>query len=160
MILSLIVPIVGQSARGLPGAKLCAWRRNAPQRKGKAAVASLIALALVLLLCYGAGLLARAAIGRALSESFEDRLHALYPRYTVIKGMAQGLSANAVTNPLKTVLVGLDDHQQMAVEVERLADGAAHVERDSISAGPTPPSSGRPGSGSAATASSPAVWYR
>jgi uncharacterized membrane protein len=90
---------------------------------GGVAVASVVALALLLLLCYGAGLLARAAIGRALSASFEDRLHALYPRYTVIKGMAQGLNAGAVKDPLKAVLVSFDEHQQMAVEVERLADG-------------------------------------
>ena len=94
---------------------------------GGVAVASLIALALVLLLCYGAGLLARAAVGRTLSERFENRLHALYPRYTVIKGMAQGLSAGAGKDSLKAVLVGFDDHQQMAVEVERLADGRVVV---------------------------------
>ncbi|MGL6112264.1 MAG: hypothetical protein ACRC2B_19395 [Rubrivivax sp.] len=94
---------------------------------GGVAVASLVALALLLLLCYGAGLLARAAVGRTLSENFEDRLHALYPRYTVIKGMAQGFSAAAVKSKLKTVLVSFDDHQQMAVEVERLDDGRVVV---------------------------------
>jgi uncharacterized membrane protein len=94
---------------------------------GGVAVASLLALLLLLLLCYGAGLLARAALGRALSASFEDRLQALYPRYTIIKGMTQALGIEGVKSGLKTVLVSFDDHQVLAVEVERLSDGRAVV---------------------------------
>ena len=99
-----------------------------PQRNiGGVAVATLVALALVLGLCYGAGLLARAAIGRALSENFENRLHALYPRYTVIKAMTQGLAGKGGTAVMKTVLVTFDDHQLLAMEAERLDDGRVVV---------------------------------
>lgn len=95
-----------------------------PERAiGGVAVATLVALALVLAICYGAGLLARAAFARALSERFEDRLHALYPRYTVVKAMTQGLGAQADDKALKTVLATFDDHQLLAMEVERLGDG-------------------------------------
>jgi len=90
---------------------------------GGVAVATLVALALVLVICYGAGLLARAAFARALSERFEDRLHALYPRYTVIKAMTQSLGTQAGDKSLKTVLATFDDHQMLAMEVERMADG-------------------------------------
>jgi uncharacterized membrane protein len=90
---------------------------------GGVAVASVVALALLLLLCYGAGLLARAAFGRALSERFEDRLQALYPRYTVIKGMAHGFAGVNTDGGLKSALISFDDHQLLALEVERLADG-------------------------------------
>ena len=93
------------------------------QQVGGVALVSLVALLLLLLLCYGAGLLARAALGRTLSASFEDRLQAFYPRYTIIKGMTQALGVDAVKSSLKTVLVSFDDHQILAVEVERLADG-------------------------------------
>ena len=79
------------------------------------------------MLCYGAGLLARAALGRTLSASFEDRLQTLYPRYTIIKGMTQALGVDGVKSGLKTVLVSFDDHQVLAVEVERLADGRVVV---------------------------------
>jgi uncharacterized membrane protein len=97
------------------------------QQVGGVALVSLVALLLMLLLCYGAGLLARAALGRTLSASFEDRLQALYPRYTIIKGMTQALGVDRVKSGLKTVLVSFDDHQLFAVEVERLADGRVVV---------------------------------
>lgn len=93
---------------------------------GGVALATLATLALLLLLCFGAGLLARAALGRRLSESFENRLHALYPRYTVFKGMTQGL-AGSDAHDLRVVLVSFDDHQAPAMEVERLADGRVVV---------------------------------
>jgi len=99
-----------------------------PYRKiGGVALASLVAVLLLLLLCYGAGLLARAALGRTLSASFEDRLQALYPRYTIIKGMTQALGVDGVKSGLKTVLISFDDHQVLAIEVERLADGRVVV---------------------------------
>jgi uncharacterized membrane protein len=99
-----------------------------PNRQvGGVALASLVALLLLLLLCYGAGVLARAALGRTLSASFEDRLQTLYPRYTIIKGMTQALGVDGVKSSLKTVLVSFDDHQILAVEVERLADGRVVV---------------------------------
>jgi uncharacterized membrane protein len=99
-----------------------------PNRQiGGVALASLVALLLLLLLCYGAGLLARAALGRTLSATFEDRLQTLYPRYTIIKGMTQALGVDGVKSGLKAVLVSFDDHQVLAVEVERLADGRVVV---------------------------------
>lgn len=93
---------------------------------GGVALATLATLALLLLLCFGAGLLARAALGRRLSESFENRLHALYPRYTVFKGMTQDLAGEGMQG-LLPVLVSFDDHQLLAMEVERLADGRVVV---------------------------------
>jgi uncharacterized membrane protein len=92
---------------------------------GGIALASLAALALLLLLCFGAGLLARAALGRALSASFEAKLHALYPRYAVVKAMSQGLHGALGQRLLKAVLVSFDDHQVIAFDMERLSDGRA-----------------------------------
>ncbi|MCC7326274.1 MAG: hypothetical protein IT521_05670 [Burkholderiales bacterium] len=125
--LIVVLTVVGQGVALVAGFAT-ALASHFPQREiGGVAVASLVALALVLLLCYGAGLLARAAVGRALSESFENRLHALYPRYTVIKAMTQGLGVAAAHNGPRTVLVSFDDLQQVAMEVERLADGRVVV---------------------------------
>jgi uncharacterized membrane protein len=99
-----------------------------PQKTvGGIALATVATALLLLLLCFAAGLAARAALGRRLSESFENRLHALYPRYTVIKGMTQGLSGQPGDAALKVVLVGFDDQQALALEVERLADGRVVV---------------------------------
>lgn len=99
-----------------------------PNRQvGGVALVSLVALLMLLLLCYGAGLLARVALGRALSATFEDRLQTLYPRYTIIKGMTQAFGVDGVQSNLRAVLISLDDQQVFAVEVERLADGRVVV---------------------------------
>lgn len=92
---------------------------------GGVALASIAALALLLLLCYGAGMLARAALGRALSDRFETKLQTLYPRYAVIKAMSQGLHGVLGQRVLKVVLVSFDDHQLIAFDIERLDDGRA-----------------------------------
>ena len=93
------------------------------QHVGGIALASLAALALVLLLCFGAGLLARAAVGQAFSERFENRLQTLYPRYSVIKAMSQGLHGALGKRVLKPVMASFDDHQLIAFDMERLDDG-------------------------------------
>ena len=90
---------------------------------GGIALASIAALALLLLICFGAGVLARAAVGRAFSSRFEARLQALYPRYSVIKAMSQGLHGALGQSVMKPVLVSFDDQQQFAFDMERLADG-------------------------------------
>ena len=125
--LIVVLAVLGQGLALVAGiaAPLAA---HFPEREiGGVAVVTLVALLLVLLVCYGAGLLARAAFGRALSERFENRLHALYPRYTVIKAMTQGLGGGSGHDALSSVLVSFDDHQMLAFEVERLSDGRVVV---------------------------------
>jgi uncharacterized membrane protein len=92
---------------------------------GGIALATLAAVLLLLLLCYGAGIAARATLGRSLSERFESRLQTLYPRYAVIKAMSQGLHGALGERVLKPVLVTFDDHQLIAFDMERLDDGRA-----------------------------------
>ena len=124
LLLPLVVAlaVIGQGAAlvGKAAAPLIALLPD--KSVGGVALATLATLALLLLLCFGAGLLARAALGRRLSESFENRLHALYPRYTVFKGMTQDLAGEGMQG-LQPVLVSFDDQQALAMEVERLADG-------------------------------------
>ncbi len=90
---------------------------------GGVTLASVAALALLLLLCFCAGLLARAAVGQAFAERFEARLQTLYPRYSVIKAMSQGLHGALGKQVLKPVLVRFDDHELIAFDIERLDDG-------------------------------------
>jgi uncharacterized membrane protein len=95
-----------------------------PQKDiGGITLASLVALALLLLLCFGAGLLARAAAGRAFADRFEERLQMLYPRYSVIKAMSQGLHGALGQRVLKPVMARFDDHELIAFDIERLDDG-------------------------------------
>jgi uncharacterized membrane protein len=90
---------------------------------GGVTLASVAALALLLLVCFGAGLLARAAIGQAFAERFEARLQTLYPRYSVIKAMSQGLHGALGQQVLKPVMATFDDNQLIAFDIERLDDG-------------------------------------
>jgi uncharacterized membrane protein len=91
------------------------------------AVGTILAVLLLVALCYGAGMLARAALGRRLSTSFEDKLTTVYPRYHVIKAMSQGLHGRIGERVLRPVLIGFDDQQQIGYDIERLADGRAVV---------------------------------
>ena len=95
------------------------------QNVGGIAMVSIAALLLLLLICFGAGLIARAAAGRAFAERFEDRLQTLYPRYSVIKAMSQGLHGALGKQVLRPVLVHGDEVQQVAFDIERLDDGRA-----------------------------------
>lgn len=90
---------------------------------GGIALASIAAVVLLALFCFGAGLLARAAIGRSLTDRFEGRLQTIYPRYAVIKAMSQGLHGALGQRVLKPVLASFDDHQLIAFDIERLDDG-------------------------------------
>lgn len=90
---------------------------------GGVALASVAALALLLALCFGAGLLARAAVGRAFAERFEARLQTLYPRYSVIKAMSQGLHGALGQRVLQPVMARFDDHELIAFDIEHLDDG-------------------------------------
>jgi uncharacterized membrane protein len=94
---------------------------------GGVTLATLAAMVLLLLVCFGAGLLARAAFGRALSARFEDKLQTLYPRYTVIKAMSQGLHDAVGRRVMTPVLATFDDHLALAYEMERLPDGRVVV---------------------------------
>ena len=114
--LALVVKAAAPIAAAIPAEQI-----------GGVAIGTVVAIVLLLLICYGAGLLARAAVGRVWSASFEDKLHAIYPRYTVIKGMTQGLQGEAGTRKLQAVLVSFDDHQTVAFEIERSADGRVVV---------------------------------
>jgi uncharacterized membrane protein len=92
---------------------------------GGVALATFAALGLLLLVCFGAGILARAAFGRALTDRFEARLQTVYPRYAVIKAMSHGLHGALGQRVLQPVLVSFDDHQLIAFDIERLHDGRA-----------------------------------
>ena len=125
--LIVVISVVGKGVALLAQVATPLATRLPEGEVGGVAIATLVTLGLLLLICYGAGMLARAAVGRRMSESFENRLHALYPRYTVIKAMTQGLRSDTDEHAVKPVLVTFDDHQCPAMEVERTAEGRVVV---------------------------------
>ena len=77
--------------------------------------------------CLLAGTLARSPWGRKLNEKLDAVLLQLIPGYAWVKGIAGGLQDEDAEEVLKPVLVRFDDHFQLALEVDRAADGLVAV---------------------------------
>jgi len=83
------------------------------------ALAKILAVIILLLLCYLAGLLGRMAAGRSFVESIESKLETIYPRYTVIKFKIQDLRSHEAGDQAKVVLARFDDNAAIGFEIER-----------------------------------------
>jgi uncharacterized membrane protein len=90
---------------------------------GGIAVASLLAVAVLLLLAFLAGLVARTSPGRRLSHWFEDSILGALPQYRMVKAMADGFANVEGGENLQPVLVFIDDTWQLAYHMEDLHDG-------------------------------------
>ena len=74
------------------------------------AVVNLVAMVLIVILCFFAGRLARSHIGEKITASVESKMYALVPRYAFIKSMTAALSEDCQDeNLLKPVWVKFDD---------------------------------------------------
>ena len=90
---------------------------------GAFALIDLLAVLLLLGLCWLAGHLATSRRGRALYEAFDAKLLDLFPRYGFVKSMTESLASNQGEATLPVVLVRFDDQSQLAFEVERTVGG-------------------------------------
>ncbi len=90
---------------------------------GEVVLLNLIAVALILAVCFVAGLLARAAAAGRLVKSLETRVLSRLPFYLFVKGMTESIIEAEGDTTLRSVLVRLDDYSQLAFEVERLPSG-------------------------------------
>ena len=87
-----------------------------------------LAIGMLLLLCFLAGLAARRAIGRRFSDKIERNLLLLYPRYAIFKErMAGGIGGDETKPQLKPVQVQLHDAARIAFEVDRTAAGIVAI---------------------------------
>lgn len=96
------------------------------ERVGGIALANLIAAAIVLLVCFGAGLLARTEAAKRLVEGIESRLVSRIPGYSFLKGLAAGFSPEQASQ-LKPVLVSLGPVERVGFEVERIGEDRVTV---------------------------------
>lgn len=81
----------------------------------------LLAVGLVLLGCFAAGLLARRQFAMRFNESVEKRIMAFFPQYTVIKQRLTGnLAEGGREDSLRPVLVRLAEHWRIGFEVDRI----------------------------------------
>ncbi len=88
-----------------------------------------IALLVLLLLCFIAGIVARRSLGKRFTESIEKYLLMLFPRYAIFKEQLTGnIGGEVLHNQLKPVIVSLPEGQRLGMEVERgLVDDASRV---------------------------------
>lgn len=89
---------------------------------GDLAVVNILAVLLIVLVCYLAGLAAHMPFLTRHVEKIEAVLVELFPAFTIAKSMASGVTGHDDQNALlKTVLVTFDDHETIGFEVERTA---------------------------------------
>ena len=86
------------------------------------AVANIIAVVVVLLICFIAGLVARKAFIQTTVESLESKVLSKLPGYFLIKGMLSGLQEHD-THTLHPVLITFNSAARIGLEIERLDDG-------------------------------------
>lgn len=87
---------------------------------GGVALANIIAIIIILAICYLAGLLAlRGPLAKRIKK-IEDLLIDIVPGYVVAKGIIGGVTnTDDGLSVLKPVLAKFDDYEQLAFEVER-----------------------------------------
>jgi uncharacterized membrane protein len=84
-------------------------------------------LALLLLLCFAAGVFAQKFRAGRVAGWLEDRLLSQFPPYTFVKGMSQSIAGLEAEGGLSPVLVPTGDGWRFGFETERLADGHVAV---------------------------------
>jgi len=93
---------------------------------GGVALANLIAVAAVIILCFLAGLLARHALAGKLVKSLESKVLMKVPGYSMVKGMASGFDASS-TDGLKPVALQLGTAERLGLEMQKLPDGRSVI---------------------------------
>jgi uncharacterized membrane protein len=93
---------------------------------GGVAVASIVAVITMLLICFCSGLAAKKTFSRRIARSLEEKINLIYPRYAIIKAMTRPLHKDADQPRMIPVVARFDDNAQMAFEMER-ADGIVTV---------------------------------
>ena len=87
------------------------------------AMATVVAVLLLLLIAFLAGLLARTSPGRRVTHWFEESILGNLPQYRMVKSLAEGLTQVESDGNLRPVLMRGDEGWMLGYEVEALADG-------------------------------------
>jgi uncharacterized membrane protein len=97
---------------------------NFPQAEvGGIAVVSLVSALILLLIAFGAGLLARTKTGHRMTTWFEQSILGGLPQYRMVKSMAEGLTQVETGEGMQPVLVRTDEGWQLAYRLEELPGG-------------------------------------
>jgi uncharacterized membrane protein len=91
------------------------------------ALTKLLAIALLLLFCFLAGLFARTAVARKMINWIETALLSNLPGYSVMKGMGESAAGVESDKPHEPVLAWIEEAWQIAFLVERIEGGYVAV---------------------------------
>lgn len=92
-----------------------------PERTG---VAALIAVVLLVLVAFIAGLIGRTSAGRRVTQWFEESILGGLPQYQMAKTMAEGFAhLESDATQMQPVLVLIDEGWQIAYRIEELENG-------------------------------------
>ena len=87
-----------------------------------------VAIGIVVLACFLAGLAARLSLGKRFSQFIEQNLMMLFPRYGIIRDQMTGSIGGDLDMPkLRPVMVSIQDVYRLAFEVEESTPGLATV---------------------------------
>ena len=90
---------------------------------GGIALANLLAIAAIVVTCFGAGIIAKSAVVSRWVGSLESNVLTSIPGYAFIKSMTGGVAGGDGDQQLTPVLARFDDAWQVAFQVEVLPDG-------------------------------------
>lgn len=93
---------------------------------GGIALANVIAVLAVIVLCFLAGLLAKQTLASAFVKTIETRLLAKLPGYAMIKSLIGGFDKNQ-TEQLKPVSITMGTAERIGFEIQKLPDGRSMI---------------------------------
>ena len=94
---------------------------------GGVALANILALILVIIICFLAGLAAKSLYAKRIHESIDSKLRLFIPGYAFLKEMTGGLEEDSEDKHMIPVVAKLDDSAQIGFEVDRLESGLVVV---------------------------------
>ncbi|EMI15351.1 putative membrane protein [Rhodopirellula maiorica SM1] len=86
------------------------------------------AVAILIMMCFAAGVIARRAIGKKFSSTVEKQLITVFPKYAIYKDLLAGNLKHDSDGPtLSPVLVSCPEGYRVAMEADRLPNGLVVV---------------------------------
>ena len=93
---------------------------------GGVALANIIALLAVIVVCFLAGLLARHALASNIVEQLESKVLVNVPGYMMVKNLVSGFDESKAAG-LKPVALQLGTAERLGFEIQKLPDGRSRV---------------------------------
>jgi uncharacterized membrane protein len=94
---------------------------------GGIALANLLAVIAIVVVCFVAGLIARSSRVTRTVESLESKVLSSIPGYAFVKGLLEDLTGGGGEGSMIPVLARFDDARQVAFQVERIPGGEVVV---------------------------------